>query len=304
MSRIEEALRHSRSDRRRITADEAFRSPWEFEQGTERDVEYAAAPAPVPARTAAVNAPAEGLISGFSSRWRERLVVSPSADPFMVEQFRRLAATLHQAQLSSSVRTVMVTSASPGDGKTLTAINLALTLSESYGRRVLLIDADLRRPSIHDVTHLPDVLGLADGLRSKSEQKFTIFGLTPNLSLLPAGRPDPDPMASLTSDRMRRILSDACTRFDWVVLDAPPVGTVVDGSILAEMVDGALLVVRAAQTDAALTRKAVEAVGRERIFGVVLNGVAEADAPSNQYVGYYSSNRAGDREKALAAGGE
>jgi receptor protein-tyrosine kinase len=230
---------------------------------------------------------AEGgtLVSGFSSEWKERLVVSPESEPFLVEQFRRLAATLHQAQSLNNIKTVMVTSASPADGKTLTAINLALILSESYGRRVLLIDADLRRPSIKDVSHMPNVMGLADGLRARTEQKLTVFRLTRNLSLLPAGRPDPDPMAGLTSNRMRRVLSDACSRFDWVVIDAPPVGTVADGKILAEMVDGVLLVVRAGQTGCALTRKSIEAVGRERILGVVLNGVAKPEG--RDYSGYY-----------------
>ena len=92
---------------------------------------------------------------------------------------------------------------SPSDGKTLTAINLALILSESYQRRVLLMDADLRRPSIHDVSTMPNVMGLAEGLRAKTEQKLTVLRSRPNLSLLPAGRPDPDPMGGLTSSRMR-----------------------------------------------------------------------------------------------------
>ena len=135
------------------------------------------------------------------------------------------------------------------------------------------MDADLRRPAIRDVSHIPGVTGLADGLRAKSEQKLSVFQITSHLSLLPAGRPDPDPMSGLTSSRMRRILSDAAHRFDWVVVDAPPVGTVSDASILAEMVDATLLVVRARHTDCELTQKAIEAIGRERILGVVLNAV-------------------------------
>jgi capsular exopolysaccharide synthesis family protein len=223
------------------------------------------------------------VVSGFNSQWKQRLVVSDGSDPFLVEQFRRLAATLHQAKATSPIKTVMVTSASPNDGKTLTAINLALILSESYRQNVLLVDADLRRPSIRDVTHMPDVMGLSDALRASSEQKLTVFRLTETLSLLPAGRPDPDPMGSLTSSRMRRILSDACNRFDWVVVDAPPVGTVSDASLLADMVDGALLVVRAGQTDCVLIQKAIESIGRERILGVVLNG---AEIPEMDRVYY------------------
>jgi capsular exopolysaccharide synthesis family protein len=312
MSRIEEALRRShRSDTSQATlrnrGGESFRSPWDF-SGTEvvvlpTEAETVVAAesverspveqSHVPAWVAqpSVNNPVrrEGaVIGGFNSEWKQRLVTAEGNDPFLVEQFRRLAATLHQARAVSEIKSVMVTSASPNDGKTLTAINLALILSESYRRRVLLIDADLRRPSIRDVSHMPDVIGLSDGLRATTEQKLTVFRLTETLSLLPAGRPDPDPMGSLTSTRMRRILVDACNRFDWVVVDAPPVGTVSDASLLAEMVDGSLLVVRAGQTDCSLTQKAIEAIGRERILGVVLNG-AEIPPTDREYYRTYAA---------------
>jgi capsular exopolysaccharide synthesis family protein len=228
-----------------------------------------------------------GVFEGFNSKWKDRLVVSPSADWLLVEQFRRLAAVLHQAQTTGNTKVVMVTSASAGDGKTLTAINLALILSESYARRVLLIDADLRRPSIRDVSHLPDFIGLSDGLRAKTEQKLTVMQVTERLTLLPAGRPDPDPMGGLTSARMRRIIDDAAGRFDWVIVDAPPVGTVADASVLVGMVDAALLVVRAGTTQYPITVKAIEALGRDRILGVVLNAVERADQAA--YGEYYST---------------
>jgi protein-tyrosine kinase len=300
MSRIEEALRRSHAreiaaaGETRVPAADSFKSPWDFTGTTivpGETVRGTTDSAPDPAPVALSQLPETGLesggmISGFNSQWKQRLVVSDDRDPYLVEQFRRLAATLHQAQAANHIKTVMVTSASPNDGKTLTAINLALILSESYRRQVLLIDADLRRPSIRDVSQMADVVGLADGLRARTEQKLTVFRLTKNLSLLPAGRPDPDPMGSLTSSRMRRVIADACSRFDWVVVDAPPVGTVSDASILAEMVDASLLVVRAGQTDCALTQKAIDSVGRERILGVVLNGADISTADRLYYQAY------------------
>jgi capsular exopolysaccharide synthesis family protein len=298
MSRIEEALRRSRTvepvARPEPVPAEPFRSAWEFHEEPHETVSQVVKPTAVAAagpRALLEDALIDSaqVISAFNSQWRDRLVVSPEAEPFLVEQFRRLAATLHQGQGANNLRSVMVTSASPSDGKTLTAINLALILSESYQRRVLLIDADLRRPSIHDVSAMPNVMGLSEGLRAKTEQRLTVFRLTKNLSLLPAGRPDPDPMGGLTSSRMGRILADACSRFDWVIVDAPPVGTVADASILAEMVDGTLLVVRANQTGYALTHKAIEAVGRDRILGVVLNAVENISRESYEYANYYQS---------------
>ena len=296
MSRIEEALRRSHGRDSGSIAEappvnpEPFRSPWEFDKSVETTLASAMVTNPTP--SLAEPAPEEGtVISSFNSQWKERLVVSPQADFFLVEQFRRLAATLHQAQAANTIKTVMISSATPGDGKTLTAINLALILSESYRRRVLLVDADLRRPSIRDTSHMPNVRGLADGLRASSEQKLTVFRLSENLSLLPAGRPDPDPMGSLTSSRMHRILLDASNHYDWVVIDAPPVGTVADASILAQMVDATLLVVRAGKTECGLTQKAIEAIGRERILGVVLNAIERLDSTS--YAHYYAPHESG-----------
>lgn len=298
MSRIDEALRRAGTDhhaRSRVaaTVPDTHRSPWQFDE----DADAGAQPAPEPQAPAAAPAgsgspldlarrEATGLVDGFNSKWAGRLVVSPKADWMLVEQFRRLAATLHQAQIDANTRTVMVTSAAPGDGKTLTAINLALTLSESYRRRVLLIDADLRRPSIRDVSHMPNVLGLSDGLRTKTDQQLTVLPITKNLMLLPAGRPDPDPMGGLTSSRMRRILDDAVRHFEWVILDAPPIGGIADTSLLGGMVDAALLVLRAGQTRCAMAQNAINALGRDRILGVVLNGATMDEQPAYTYAAY------------------
>jgi protein-tyrosine kinase len=295
MSRIDEARRRAadtgdQSSGTVVDAPfDAFASPWRFPAVVARDSSESA-PAidtGLPATLGLGPVEATGVVDGFNPEWKERLVVSPAADWLLVEQFRRLAATLHHAQSTGNIKTVMVTSAGPGDGKTLTAINLALILSESYRRRVLLIDADLRRPAIRDVSHLPNVLGLSDGLRAKTEQKLSVMQITKTLTLLPAGRPDPDPMSGLTSPRMRSILEDAAKRFDWVILDAPPVGPVADAGLLAASVDAALLVVRAGYTQCPHAIKAIEALGRERILGVVLNAVERIDQPA--YGDYYSA---------------
>src|SRR5688500_11197873 len=159
MSLIDDALRRSgkavlpRAEGG-APADDVFTSPWAFRDGVKpvaapvvrEEPANAAEVAPVvpdPADTGLSGAELRP-IRGFSDAWMERLVISPSADPLLVEQFRQLAATLHQARADHNTRVVMVTSASAGEGKSLTVVNLALTLSDSYRQRVLLIDADLR----------------------------------------------------------------------------------------------------------------------------------------------------------------
>jgi len=188
----------------------------------------------------------------------------------------------------------MVTSAVTGEGKSLTATNLALTLSQSYRRRVLLIDADLRRPSLHRIFQVQNVFGLTEGLKARDERQLAIVEISEYLSLLTAGRPDPDPMSGLTSDRMRRILNEASTKFDWIVIDTPPVALLPDANLLAAMVDVAVLVVGATRTPYDLVQRAAESIGRDKIMGVVLNRVENTgfvgDAHYHSYYGDYQNS--------------
>jgi capsular exopolysaccharide synthesis family protein len=183
----------------------------------------------------------------------------------------------------------MVTSAVAGEGKTLTAANLALTLSESYRRSVLLIDADLRRPSLHTLFGVENVSGLSDALKAAEARKLTLVELTDQLSLLPAGRPDNDPMSVLSSERMRQVIAEAGKKFEWVIIDTPPVGLLTDARLLASAVDTVLLVVQAGKTPLAAIKAAGEAIGRERILGVVLNR-AEKATVHDSYAYYYAGS--------------
>jgi capsular exopolysaccharide synthesis family protein len=208
-----------------------------------------------------------------------------------VEQYRRLAARLYLAQADSRLKVVMVTSALPGEGKTLTAANLALTLSESYRRQVLLVDADLRRPCLHELFHVPNVTGLNEGLRAGADRKVPVIRVTDHLTILTAGRPEPDPMSVLASDRMRRVLEEAGSAFEWVIVDTPPIGLLSDARLLSSLVDTVLLVVRAGSTPTSAIGSAIEAIGRERILGVVLNRADDA-LPHAEYANqYYASPR-------------
>ncbi len=233
--------------------------------------------------TAQVEPATSGAVLSFASTWRARLAKPPDGDPGLIEQFRRLAATLHQLQQTNGIRSVMVTSALPGDGKTLTALNLALVLAESYRYRVLLVDADLRRPSISSIADVGGGSGLSEVLRAATERKLVLVPLTPKLTLLPAGQPIANSIEALTSPRMQQILDEATARFDWVILDAPPVGPAADARLLTQMVGGTLFVIHAGQTQHADVQKAIDSLGREQLLGVVLNGVEPS--PHDGYYG-------------------
>jgi protein-tyrosine kinase len=228
------------------------------------------------------------LLDHVTARWSDKLIANPSLPSVAVEQYRRVAAILHHCQEDRGIRRVLVASALAEEGKTLTATNLALTLSESYGRRVLLIDADLRRPAINQVLGLPQGKGLSEVLYTIEQTALPLQTVSPNLSVLPAGQPTSDPMAGLTSSRMAAILEEAAGAFDWIIVDSPPIGVLPDARLVGAMVDGALLVIRAGSTPFAAIKRAAESIGRERLLGVVLNRVAESVAsPEASYYRYY-----------------
>ena len=221
----------------------------------------------------------------------ERLVVHPAIGRACIERYRRIAATLHHLQQERGVKVLMIASAAMGEGKTLTSANLALTLSESYRRKVLLIDADLRRPSLTAVFQLQRSRGLSERLRGEAEGPLTVLEMSDSLALLPGGKPDSDPMAGLTSPRMRQILDQASAAYDWVIVDTPPVGLQPDAGLLAAMVEAALLVIGTGIAPAATVEAAIAAIGREKIVGVVLNRVEEDASDEAAYYDYFAGEK-------------
>jgi capsular exopolysaccharide synthesis family protein len=289
MSRIDEALRRATVGEPDIRPApiplESY--PIERDNGHAPEVENAAMH--VRSKVTAPRTVGRNPFTAFSESVDGKVVVDHEVSHVSVEQYRKLANVLHQLQAERNLKSLMITSALPREGKTLTSTNLALTLSESYGRRVLLVDADLRRPSIHEVFRLPNETGLRDGLRADASG-LPLIDVSSRLSVLPGGRPDPDPMAGLVSNRMRRLLEEASQRFDWILLDTPPVGLIPDASVLASLADGVVLVVGAASTDYRHVCRAVAEIGSERILGVVLNRVDEASMHTQEYYRrYYSS---------------
>lgn len=216
-----------------------------------------------------------------------RLVVGPSPNHTLVEQFRHLAASLHHAQLKTGTKTVMIASAVEAEGKTTTAANLALTFSHSHRRRVLLVDADLRRPSIHALFQLSNREGLTDALKVVTpDVPLPLHKVSPTLSVLTAGHPTPDPMSVLVSDMMREFMREASEQYDWVVLDTPPVALLSDANLLAAMIDAAILVVSANTTPYPLVRRAVEAIGPTKVLGTVLNRAKRSGIVGRYRYGY------------------
>lgn len=301
MSRIDEALSRAGNRARFFDSGQAgsdvFVSPWALSGD---DTQKTASGQPVTddvstrtrrepdESTPILHVARQSLVEQFRPEWKKRLLVWRDADPRLVEQFGRLAGKLVQRQRTDSLKSLIIASAMPSDGKTLTALNLALVVSESYRHRVLLIDADLRRPTIGEAANLAITDGLNEAIKASNERKAPLVQLTETLTVLPAGGPEPDPLSNLTSPRMQRLLQEAAVRFDWVIVDSPPIRPTADAGLLCPMVDAAILVIRAGQTPYSAVQQAIDALGRERILGIVLNAVEVEIAPGYGYYKRYS----------------
>lgn len=228
--------------------------------------------APAAAVTGLGGAPLKESITGYSANLNPLLVAALAPKSPAAEQYRSLRTRLAQAEGSGGLRTILITSPQKGEGKSVTAANLALTMAQELQRRVVLVEADLRKPSLQHLFGLAPGPGLSDYLSGAVELADAMrFMPDHNLTLLTAGATPVNPAELLGSTAMRRLLDHLRTRFDRVILDTPPVLPLADVAILAPVVDGSLMVVRAGVTPKPAIENALRAFDSSRLLGVVLN---------------------------------
>jgi capsular exopolysaccharide family len=210
------------------------------------------------------------------------------------EAYRTLRTNLEFASVDAPIRTLLVTSSIPGEGKTITAANLAVVFAQA-GRRVLLVDADLRKPGIHLVFDLPNAYGLSSMLRSDEVSLDAIVQTTEqaNLRILTTGPLPPNPAELMGSQRMRAVVDRLKTSEDLVIFDSPPLQAVTDSAILGSFLDGALFVIDARHSRRRTVRLGTEALAKAgaNVVGAVLNRVpARADSDYASYYGDYHAS--------------
>jgi len=254
--------------------------------GAPRSADPTAAPAPEvePAEPVTLQRPPADSAGGVDDHLVS--LVAPAA--FEAEQYRSLRHTVEQLHKTRDLRIVAVSSPGVGDGKSLTAINLAGTLAQAPDVRVLLVDADLRRPSVASLLALggSDGPGLVNAILDPTDTLEQVARPRPpfNLSVIPAGQTPPSPYEVLKAPRLGELLEEARRRYDYIVVDAPPLCTVQDCRVIAHWVDGFLLVVAAHQTPRRLVEEALNVVERSKVLGFIFNG---DDHPPSGYSGYY-----------------
>jgi len=222
-----------------------------------------------------------------TSKEAVELVTQVRPQSQMAESYRALRTSLLLSNIGAPPKIILITSALPQEGKTTTSINCAVVLAQK-GVRVLLVDADLRRPSIHKTLGMGPRSGLSNVLTGSTTLEQTIMRspLLPNLFILPAGTPPPNPAELLASSTMKGMLDQLCAEYDHIVLDTPPTLSVTDAVVLSPRADAVVLVIRSGQTTKQALRRARDVLAQvnAKVVGVLLNAV---DLSSPDYYYYY-----------------
>ena len=233
--------------------------------------------------------PILGLIATHAAEDGQPVVVSLPRSP-VAEAFRSLRTNIEFASVDRPLTALMVTSASPSEGKSTVAVNLAAMLAQG-GRQVAVIDADLRRPQLHLKLGLPNRAGITSLFVQPVMALKTVLQATASSGLfaITSGELPPNPAELLGSEKMLEILTEVRRRVDMAVIDSPPVNVVTDAVVLAPRVDGVLLVIKPGETRLALARQAVDQLQRSgaHLLGIVLNEVDTRGARAYHYKGYY-----------------
>ena len=214
------------------------------------------------------------------------------------EKFQRLKTTLANDE-GGGPQVIVVTSTGPSEGKSVVSMNLALAFAADSEDRVLLIDADLRRPTVEHWVSPSPKLGLSEVLAGRTEMEHTLLNLSNTaLNILPAGTPPRDPVVLLSSAKFQQLLLDLRGKYKRIIIDTPPIVPFTDADAVGAMSDGVLLVARSGRTRRSLFKQAVDSVTSTRLLGIVLNdatyNLADREnysAYDKNYYNYYNKDR-------------
>ena len=229
-----------------------------------------------------------------------------------VEQFRGLRSHIYQARYETPLKSILVASGMPSEGKSFVAVNLAMSLARNSVHNILLIDGDLRRPTLHSLLGAPNPTGLSDYLEGKVEVHEILqrdsepenegtngVKTPPNLTLITAGKSTDHSTELVAGEKMKELIDSVSPYFDWIVIDAPPVLAVTDAVELSRAADAVLLVARGGVTPYEVAQKTQTAFGTTRILGFVLNDVKSAPKTgsySYNYNYYYRNEKDPNKE--------
>jgi capsular exopolysaccharide synthesis family protein len=252
---------------------------------------------PNAAAASTIEVPTVALDANFLDKIQE-VPYNPSADGLLIdlmrpheapmEEFRSLRTRLNHMQTLQPIHSVVVTSASPAEGKSFAAMNLALTQSQLAGNRVLIADFDFRRPIVHDLLQINRSPGITDFLLGKAPLEAIIKRISgTNLYVMPAGEAVMNPLELLNLREVKLMLNELPAYFNWVVLDTPPLLFAADANLLSTMCHGTILVVRIGATTIDTITRAMQSLCENNVLGIVVNGARRGELYS-KYTYYHS----------------
>jgi len=227
-----------------------------------------------------------------------RLVSFTEKDSLAAEKFRFLAVRLRQLQQTRPLKKLLITSTIPEEGKSMLAANLACTLARRKEKKTLLLDGDLRRPTVAKQLGLGHVSGLSECLQDDAKLTATVYRLDAlGLWVLPAGSATQNPLELMQSGRLSPVMDQLTEWFDWIVIDSPPVLPFADTIIWARMSDGILLATRQGKTEKKQLQRGLEALEESKLVGAIVNS-SRNTAHSDYYHRYQPIAASREREKA------
>jgi capsular exopolysaccharide synthesis family protein len=293
MSRIYDALQRANIERK---------------DGQGMDTTGFAEPSAVPGAEAMPSIKAEVIIENIGLHsWKPSMAFLPTLGDRgeHIEQFRGLRSQVYQLRDQAPLKTILISSGVPAEGKTFVAANLAISLARNKNNNVLLIDGDLRSPSLHAILGAPKVPGLTEYLAGTAEPTVIMqrnqnphiieAGLMrsiPNFTFIPAGAGGDNSSELVANHRIEELIAILSPHFDWILIDSPPVLAVADAIDMARAADAVLLVARGASTPFEVAQRAQASFSNSRILGFVLNAVKDVP-PNSSYSYYYGKQEAG-----------
>ena len=236
--------------------------------------------------------------AGSLENWDERLRSATERLAGTAESFRRLRTLIFHPETGSTARSIMILSAEPQEGKSFVCANLGVSIANDIDHNALLIDCDLRRPSLHNLFGMKCPKGLVDHLNNKEEVISSLIYATghPKLSIIPAGLPPGNPSELVSFEKMSSVIKELTTRDEdrLIILDSPPFQAAAEALILSQLVDKIVLVVRWGKAGREGIKKMTDAVGRKKIVGVVFNAfemnILDKKMQGVGYHNYYSES--------------
>jgi succinoglycan biosynthesis transport protein ExoP len=221
-----------------------------------------------------------------------RIAVHTDPQGLYADRFRFLRMRLRELWIGGNLKSLLITSPLPHDGKSTIALNLATSLAEQGKRSVLLIEADLHQPTLTSQLGLKIESGIANCLEDGAEPLSLTRRIEPlGWYLLPAGRPRGNATELLQREALAELFQTMSRHFDWVIVDSPPVTPLADALALSHLTDATLLVARAGRTPVEASEMAIDLLGRKHVLGIILNGVEGTDKAYSKYFGSYGGKK-------------